>query len=75
MIIPNKHLKLSNSLLGTGSILLKHLDEKQTVTSLWGRVRSLPEIRSFERFTLVLDFLFLVGIVRFENGLLKRAVK
>ncbi len=75
MIIPNKHLKLSNSLLGTGTVLLKHLDEKQTITSLWGKVRSLPEINTFERFTLALDFLYTVGIVQFENGLLKRAAK
>ena len=75
MILPTKHIKLSNSLLGVSAELLKHLDEAQTVTSLWGNVKHVPEIRTFERFTLGLDFLYALGIVNFENGLLRRVPK
>lgn len=75
MILPTKHLKLSNTLIGVGATLLKYLDADKTVTSLWSATRSLPEINSFERFTLGLDFLFIIGAVDFRDGLLMRAWK
>jgi hypothetical protein len=75
MILPTKHIKLSNSLLGVSAELLKYLNEGQTVTSLWGNVSHLPEVRTFERFTLGLDFLYSLGVVEFENGLLRRVPK
>ena len=75
MILPTKHLKLSNTLIGVGSVLLRHLDADKTVTSLWAGTHSLPEIKSFERFTLALDFLFIIGAVDFKDGLLRRVGK
>ncbi len=75
MIIPNKHLNLENSLLGVGAEILKHIREPRTVTSLWADVRSLPQIRTFERFSLGLDFLYAIGAVDFEDGLLRRLGK
>lgn len=75
MILPSKHLKLSNTLIGAGAVLLKCLDSDKTVTSLWTATRALPEINSFERFTLGLDFLFIIGAVDFNEGLLRRVGK
>ena len=75
MILPTKHIKLSNSLIGVGASLLKHIDNNQTVTALWNTTRLLPEVRTFERFTLGLDLLFMMGTVDFENGLFKRVEK
>lgn len=75
MILPSKHLKLSNTLIGVGAALLKYLDSDKTVTSLWSATRSLPEINNFERFTLGLDFLFIIGAVDFKDGLLRRVEK
>lgn len=75
MILPSKHLKLSSTLIGVGAVLLKHLDSDRTVTSLWTTTRSLPEINSFERFTLALNFLFMIGAVDFKDGLLRRIGK
>jgi len=75
MILPTKHLKLSNSLISVGASLLKHVGNNQTVTALWNTTRSLPEVRTFERFTLGLDLLFMMGALDFENGLLKRVEK
>jgi len=72
MIIPTKHIKLSNSLLSVGAVLLKHIDQTHTVTALWNTTRQLPEIKSFERFTLGLDLLFMMGAVDFHEGLLRR---
>lgn len=72
MILPTKHLKLSNTLIGVGAVLLRHLDADKTVTSLWAGTHFLQEINSFERFTLGLDFLFIIGAVDFKDGLLRR---
>lgn len=75
MILPTKHIKLSNSLLNVGAVLLKYLDEHRTVTSLWNVTRSLSEVKTFDRFTLGLDFLFMLGIVDFQDGLLRMVEK
>lgn len=75
MILPSKHLKLSSTLIGVGAVLLEHLDSDRTVTSLWTTTRSLPEINGFERFTLALNFLFMIGAVDFKDGLLRRIGK
>jgi len=72
MILPTKHLKLSNSLLNTGAVLLKNIDEPKTVSLLWDKTRTLPEIRTFERFTLSLDLLFIMSIIDFKDGLIRR---
>jgi len=75
MILPTKHIKLSNSLLGVGATLLNYLDRNRTVTSLWNETRTLPEIKTFDRFTLGLDFLFMMGVINFQDGLLRRVKK
>jgi len=72
MILPTKHIKLSNCLLGVGSVLLGCLNGEETVSSLWGKARSFPEIKTFERFTLGLDFLYALGVIDFKNGLLRK---
>ena len=72
MILPTKHLRLSNTLLSTGAILLINLEKRQTVTQLWERTRTQPEVRTFDRFSLGLDFLFMLGVVDFHEGLVRR---
>jgi len=72
MILPDKHSKLSDSLVGVGATVLKQLDTAKTVSSLWYKVRTLPEVSNFEKFTLTLDFLFIIGAIEFYEGLLRR---
>jgi hypothetical protein len=72
MILPTKHLKLSNSILNAGSILIRHIDAAQTITYLWDQTRNLPEIKTFERFILALDFLYILGLIDFKDGMLKK---
>jgi len=72
MILPTKYIKFSNSLISVGATLLKYIDNKHTVTALWNITRQLPEVRTFERFTLGLDLLFIIGAIDFNNGLLER---
>ncbi len=75
MILPTKHIKLSNSLLNVGAEILKHLDESQTVTSLWNKARTVSHVKTFERFILGLDLLFMIGVIDFQDGLLGRVKK
>jgi hypothetical protein len=72
MILPTKHISLSSSLIGVSAEILRRVDGEKTVTYLWEEVRSLPNVRTFEVFTLSLDFLYSLGIVDFESGLLRR---
>ena len=72
MILPTKHLGLSRSTLGMGAALLENLREPKTVSALWALVRFRPEFVTFQRFTLALDFLYLIGAVEWDDGMLRR---
>ena len=72
MILPNKHLSGGESLIGVGALLLMQLAKPMTVSGLWSKVKERPEVGSFERFTLTLDFLFMVGAVGFEDDFLRK---
>ncbi|MEW6620057.1 MAG: ABC-three component system middle component 6 [bacterium] len=75
MILPNKHIQISNSILNLGAILLDNITTNQTVSLLWDKVRELSEVRNFERFTLGLDLLFILGIVELKDGIIRRVEK
>lgn len=72
MILPNKHLPPGKSLLGVGATLLGALDRPQTESALWGGVRHLAEVATFERFVLALDLLYAIGAVDVRDGMLHR---
>ena len=72
MILPSKHISQDQALIGIGAILLKEVDQPQTVTSLWESVREERTVGTFERFVLALDMLHIVGAVSLENGLIVR---
>lgn len=69
MILPDKHIRVSNSLLNVGAILLSAMRPSQTVTELWSRTQVRPEIRTFDRFVLGLDLLFILGAVGYKDGM------
>jgi hypothetical protein len=75
MILPTKHIEAGRSIIGVGAALLSHLDHPWTITALWEKVRQLPQIGTFERFTLAIDFLYMIDAVEFNNGLLQRRSK
>ena len=72
MILPSKHISQDQALIGVGAILLKEIDQPQTVTRLWETVREEDAIGTFERFVLALDMLHVIGAVSLENGLIVR---
>lgn len=72
MILPNKHLSGSESLIGLGALLLLQMNRPTTISSLWSKVRERAEIGSFERFTVTLDFLFSIGAIDFEGDFIRK---
>ena len=72
MILPTKHVRSENSLVGIGAVLLQLLARQQTVTRLWKHAQAANPILTFPRFVLALDFLFAMGAVELEDGLLQR---
>ena len=69
MIVPNKNIRLRNSLLGMGAQLLTVLRQPQTVSSLWGKAKNVKEINSYDKFVLTLDFLFMMNLIEYRDGL------
>jgi hypothetical protein len=67
MILPTKHLSISNSLLNLGAIILKNLTKEKTVSALWNDVRKNQEINSFDQFLLSLDFLFILDAIDYDK--------
>lgn len=72
MILPTKHISENETLLGVGATLLVHLDGPMTVSGLWERSRSEPNVGTFERFVLASNLLYLIGAIDIEDGLIVR---
>ncbi len=74
MILPGKHLKQDRALLGIGSEILAVLEQEQTVSELWERVQDVREEHanplSFDWFVLSLSFLYAMGAVGYDRGVL-----
>ena len=73
MILPTKHIRTEDSLLGAGAAVLGFLSRDRTVTDLWERVRKADSIGSYPQFLLSLDFLYAIGAVELRGGFLRRA--
>ena len=72
MILPTKTCSLSNSLLGFGTVVLESLNSPTTVTSLWEKIQNEDQQITFEKFILTLDLLYLLSVIEFDQGLLRR---
>jgi hypothetical protein len=72
MIIPTKHIQIENSLLGIGAELLQRINQSKTVSTLWEQSKTIEGIKTYESFTLVLDFMFIIGLIEFNDGFLRR---
>jgi hypothetical protein len=76
MILPNKHLPLTRSLLGVGGQILEILSERpRSVSTTWEKLRARNNMTSFEQFTLAASFLFAIGALEFDGDSLKRNAK
>jgi hypothetical protein len=72
LILPTKHIRTEQSLLGIGAVLLAALRRPTTVSALWEEVKSDARVGTYERFVLALDLLSAIGAVGFSAGLLRR---
>lgn len=77
MLMPTKHIKTENALIGVGGELLAMLERDKTVSTLFRDLQSRRRENElttlhFDWFLLALDFLFSIGAVRFESGLVKK---
>lgn len=69
MIIPDKNIKLQNSLLGMGAQVLSELQTSETISSLWEKIKTNKVINSYEKFVLTLDFLFMLNLIDLQEGI------
>ena len=74
-LLPNKHLPANRSLVGIGALVLGHLERRTNVSRLWELVKDKREVASFGNFVLSLDYLFAVGAIVYERGLLSRSIR
>jgi hypothetical protein len=76
MIMPGKHLQQDRALLGIGGEILAALEEGRTVSELWETVQWHRSSRAnplpFDWFVLALSFLFAIGAVTLERGVLTK---
>ena len=72
MILPTKHIPEDEALLGVGGAILRHLKGPMTVSSLWERARTEPNVGNFERFVLASTLLYVIGAIDMKDGLIKR---
>lgn len=74
MILPKKQLSISESFFGFGGFLLQKLDTPVTVDELWEYYKDsysnkkYPVKFSFDQFIMTLDYLFIIGAIRKDEG-------
>ena len=80
MILPTKHIRIAESLIGLGGYLIKLLNEPMTIDNLWFKYskynnKKFPAYHSFDNIVLSLNLLFIMGIIEInDNGELYHAI-
>jgi hypothetical protein len=69
-VLPTKYVPIDSSILGVASILLGDLGSNDTVSTLWDRVRTMPQVRTFDRYAEALALLFAARLVDLRRGIL-----
>lgn len=81
-LLPEKHVRSSESLLGLGAIVLSSLDEgAKNLDALWADVKERDSVKqrvhgsiTLDTVVLAIDFLFAIGAVQLnQKGLLENA--
>lgn len=69
MILPKKHIKLSESLFGIGAVILKELDDPKSVDELWDFAKSNKAIDriTFDTLILTLDYLYTINVLKIDD--------
>ena len=78
MILPSKHIKLCESLIGLSSFLFELLISRMTVDELWGKFNKkidageFPTKHSFDNFILAIDLLYILQKVELIENKIQR---
>lgn len=75
MILPTKHLREEDTLLGVGAVILRSLTFPRTTNQLWHRLRTDPSVATYERFLLALVLLYVLGAIHFSDGSIRKAAR
>jgi len=74
MLLPAKHIKLSESLLGLSGFILEKLDKPKTVDVLWSELSNsversdYPAYHPFENLLLTLGFLYSINLIKLDDN-------
>jgi len=80
MILPAKHIKFSQSLLGLGGLILSFLNKPMTIDEVWIKYSNTSKIKfpgyhDFDNIVLAINLLFLIGSIKMnEKGELYHAI-
>jgi hypothetical protein len=82
MILPSKHIRFSESLMGLGGILLSLINEPKSVDEIWFKYseinnskRKFPAYHNFDNVILALNYLYLIGAIEINtNGKIQNAI-
>ena len=72
MILPDKNIKLEYSLLNCGALVLESLEVPLTISALWEKLKEQKVFVGYEKFILIIDFLYMINGIENENGLIRR---
>ena len=80
MILPSKHINFSKSFLGLGAYILSQLQSPKTIDDLWDaynvdyKNNVYPAKQSFENLVMTLIFLYSVGSIPENDGVIEKCV-
>lgn len=74
MILPTKHIKITESIFGLGGYILKFIQsDPQTIDSLWHKVKTLNKNQKFNAYhgfdslVLSLNYLYIIGAIEIDQ--------
>jgi hypothetical protein len=73
MILPSKHIRVAESLLGYAGFILSKLHGPKTIDELWTEctkandTKRFPAYHGFDQLVLALDYLFIIGAIDINN--------
>lgn len=74
MILPTKHIRIAESIVGLGGILLSYISKKpSTIEELWSALQHAMKnelkgtYHNFDNLVLALDFLYITGAITLNS--------
>ena len=73
VLLPDKHLRISECVLGLAGLVLAHIVRPTRFDALWAKVREKmgspewPAVHGVENFVLALCFLFSIGLIEVSS--------